>query len=114
MSGKGVSKVHYIILLILTFIPLIMTLIAFPFLPDPLPAHFSAGGNVNRWGSVYEALLLPVITLVTGLALIWATKYSGKKDDYAGRMMLFVTLITLIVFIVITAILLYVWMTYTG
>ena len=112
MFSKKIARMHYIILTILAFIPLVMTAIAFPFLPDPLPAHFSFSGSVTRWGSVYEAFLLPVIALVLGLFMIWATKFSERKDDYAGKMVFWTTIVMHAIFIAINAALLYVWATY--
>ena len=114
MSSKELTRMHYILLIILSFVPLIITAIAFPFLPDPLPAHFSFGGDVNRWGSVYESFLLPIIAVAVGLPLTWATKFSERKDNYAGRMVFYVTAISLMVFIVITVAMLGIWMTYTA
>src|SRR5690554_3498 len=30
-------------------------------LPEEIPAHFNLAGEVNRWGSKYEILILPII-----------------------------------------------------
>ena len=101
------TRTHYIVLMILALLPLMITLIALPFMPDTIPAHRSLGGVVDRWGSKYEMLLLPAIALVTGLFMMWITKYSLSKDDYAGRMVFYVSAGTAILLIVIT-----IWLTY--
>ena len=113
MKSEPLTRMHYIFLFILTFIPLIMTLIVLPFLPDTIGLHFDMSGNVNRYGSKYESLLMPLITVATGSSLMWVTKFASKKDDWAGRMMFWVTLGTLILFIVITAYTLYMFHTHS-
>ena len=61
------------------------TLVAIVLLPDIVPVHFDIHGEVDRWGSKYEMLILPV-----SLALIWVlgdksigffTKRVGDSDD---------------------------------
>lgn len=36
-------------------------------LPDTVPAHFGVSGEVDRWGSKWELLILPVISIVLHL-----------------------------------------------
>ena len=35
--------------------------------------------EVNRWGSKYEMLLLPLITLLMGVFLLKVSRWSGKQ-----------------------------------
>ena len=44
-----------------------MVLAALPFLPDSIPAHYNAAGQVDRWGSKYETLIFPALMLPYGL-----------------------------------------------
>jgi len=55
-------------------------LIALPFLPEQIPAHYNAAGQVDRWGSRYETLIFPAMTVLTGLIMLAASKYSAKKE----------------------------------
>lgn len=63
-----------------TFIPLLLTLIILPFLQESLPAHYDMDGNVDRWGSKYEQLILPIIIIF--LSLFWKLfiNYYQKKE----------------------------------
>lgn len=63
-----------------TFVPLIITFFVLPFLQDSLPAHYDMSGNVDRWGSKYEQLILPIIIIV--LTLFWKIliNYYSKKE----------------------------------
>lgn len=45
-----------------------------PSLPTQLPAHFDIYGEVDRWGSKYELLTLPIVAGVLALGMIWLRK----------------------------------------
>ena len=53
--------------LILIMLVLASTLVAMALLPDIIPVHFDIQGEVDRWGSKYELLLIPAV-----LTLIWS------------------------------------------
>ncbi|NKF08032.1 SdpI family protein [Clostridium gasigenes] len=52
------------LLWILTFMPLVITLIALNYLPETTPAHYNFSGEIDRWGSKYEILILPIMTMI--------------------------------------------------
>ena len=60
-------KIQKTIFYILMFLPLPVTLISLVFLPDQIPAHYGSDNQVTRWGSKYETLLFPVVTIIFGL-----------------------------------------------
>ncbi len=70
---------------IISVIPLLVTLVVIKFLPESLPAHYDMNGNIDRWGSKYEQLLLPVTIIL--LTLFWQLfinhfrKKAEKTDD---------------------------------
>ena len=66
---------------ILMFLPLAVVLVALPFLPDQIPAHYGFDNQVTRWGSKYEALLFPILTIVFGLFLLAMTRYAAKHEE---------------------------------
>ena len=47
--------------------------------PDQIPAHYNIRGEVDRWGSKYEFLILPVINLLFGVFMAWLARQEGKK-----------------------------------
>lgn len=70
---------------ILTFLPLILAIIAVGFMDKKIPIHYDAAGNVNRWGSRYEIFVLPIATfLITGF-LLWMQKFAAKQEDYGDN-----------------------------
>ena len=66
---------------ILMFLPLAVVLVALPFLPDQIPAHYGFDNQVTRWGSKYEALLFPILTIVLGLFLLALARYAAKHEE---------------------------------
>jgi len=114
MKDAPLTKMHYLTLMIIPFVPLAITLIALVFLPETVPVHFNGSGVADRFGSKYEMLLLPVIAVVFGLIMTRVTKFSESKDDYAGRLTFCVSLGAAVLFIAITAVILYAVFEYTA
>ena len=52
---------------VLTCFPVVLSLLLCPLLPERIPAHYNLYGEVDRWGSRLEVLLLPLCCLVGGL-----------------------------------------------
>lgn len=74
-------KVKKIIFYILMFLPLIITLITLPILPEQIPAHYGFDNQVTRWGSKYEALLYPAATIAFGFFMSGMAKYSSRHEE---------------------------------
>lgn len=56
-------------MVLLGLLPLIITLLALPHMPDIVPAHYNASGELDRWGSKCESLILPVLSLL--ICAVW-------------------------------------------
>lgn len=70
---------------VLTLLPLVISAIAvFWFLPDTIPAHYGASGQVDRWGSKYESFILPGIVLPFGLFMLGMVKLASRQEA-AGK-----------------------------
>ena len=48
----------------LAVLPTIVTAVALKFMPDTVPLHYNFAGEIDRWGSKYEHLLMPVFLIV--------------------------------------------------
>lgn len=67
----------------LAVLPLLVTAVLLPLLAEKVPMHYNLSGAVDRWGSKYETLLLPVVILA--LALLWSLLIkSYRKRQQAG------------------------------
>lgn len=79
-------KYKKIVYYILMFLPLIVTLIAIPLLPEQIPAHYDFNNQVTRWGSKYESFIFPVITVFFGFFMLGMAGYSAKHEE-TGKIM---------------------------
>ena len=63
----------------ISFISLIGTAIVLQFMPESVPMHYDASGNIDRWGSKYENLIFPMIILAMSLFWTLFMRYFEKK-----------------------------------
>ena len=70
---------------VLMFLPLVASLIALQFLPDVIPAHYNINNVVDRWGSKYEILILPVVTISFGLFSLAMGKVAQKQEPLGNN-----------------------------
>ena len=104
MKGK---KIVYFILM---FLPLVATLVLLPFFPEQIPAHYGADNQVTRWGSKWELLILPAVTLLMAgffslvTKLIRASEPDGQNNE---KVLLISGCATLLLFNVMTGYFLY-------
>ena len=99
------------------FLPLTVTLIWLQFLPDRVPLHYDFSGNIDRWGSKWENLLLPGIVLVMALIFALTEKLGFRAaagdqrktaQAVSNRKVLRITMLaTSLTFTVLQAVLLY-------
>lgn len=73
-------KTKKIIFYSLMFLPFAAVLISLQFLPQQIPAHYGINNQVTRWGSKYETLIYPVITIAFGCFMLAIAKYSAKHE----------------------------------
>lgn len=69
------------ILWLLTLLPLIITIVVMPLMPNKVPMHYTAGGHVNRWGSKYENLGFPIFTVAMMLFMECFIIFYSKKQN---------------------------------
>ena len=70
-----------IIYFVLMFLPLLLTVIVLPFLPEKIPAHYNFAGEIDRWGSKFETLIFPAVTFAMGFFMLWMAKISAKQEE---------------------------------
>ena len=96
--------------LVLMFLPLVITLMILPHLPNQIPAHSGFDGQVDRWGSKCETLIVPLLAVITGGILLLVAKFAGKAEDGGQnnrRVTLLGSIIALLVFNAMTLYFLY-------
>lgn len=66
---------------ILAALTLLTTVIMLFIFPDTIPVHFDINGIADRWGSKYEMLIMPIVSLLCVLMLERMKKYYYIKAD---------------------------------
>ena len=70
---------------IIALLPLVITAAVMPFMPEKVPMHYSIDGSVDRMGSRYELLLMPLLIIlilaVTSFVVKHYQKRAGGPDD---------------------------------
>lgn len=75
------NKTKFLVYLIITLMPLIVTLILLPSLPEKVPMHINFRGEIDGWGSKNQSLALPVITIILGFLIPKFYKIENKDYD---------------------------------
>ena len=74
-SDRKLSRTGWVIWWVLAFAPLVAACVALAFVSGSVPAHFGADGQVDRWGSKWELLILPAVVTVFAAAMaIWVRR----------------------------------------
>lgn len=66
---------------ILTALPVVAALVVFPFFPDSIPAHYNLRGEVDRWGSRGELLIVPVVYSLMAVLFYQVLRLVQKKGN---------------------------------
>lgn len=74
----------------LMLLPLAVVLITLQFLPELIPAHYDMNNQVTRWGSKYETLIFPVITVLLGYFMLAMVKLSSKQEEHGSNNKMYV------------------------
>ena len=74
------------VLLFLCFAPILIAVIGVQFLPDQIPVHYNAAGEIDRWGSKYEQLVIGVAFSASGWILWLVSKFSHCFADTAEEL----------------------------
>ncbi|MCB7513143.1 SdpI family protein [bacterium 210917-SL.2.15] len=69
------------ILLVLCAAPILAAVAGVQFLPDQIPVHYNDVGEIERWGSKYEELILGVAFSLSGWILWLVSRFSGVFAD---------------------------------
>lgn len=88
---------------ILTVLPLAVTLVILPSLPERIPAHYDIHGSIDRMGSRYEALILPAVIIVNGIFLWIMQRITARKSERNAVAVEWIGIFTLFIFNLLNA-----------
>lgn len=75
-------KTRNLILFLLLLLPWIVSLISLKYLPSQIPAHYNFQGEVDRWGSKYEVMIMPILILILCGAMGILIKRLSNNSKY--------------------------------
>ncbi len=67
---------------LLVWLPVMSSLLAFPFLPSTIPTHWNFSGEITGWGNRQALLLLSFISPVICVSMRLLPMIDPKKDSY--------------------------------
>lgn len=76
------NKSKYIILYLITLLPIIVTAVLYNKLPDQFPVHWNIQGQVNRYGDRSSAFLTASVPFLIVLMMQLLPKIDPKKRNY--------------------------------
>ena len=89
-------KVKAIFSCVMLLVPLAMTLVLLPAIPEIIPAHWHFDGSVTRYGSRYELLIAPFVAIfVGGILMLYLKQHQSDTVIYGtaiGIAVLFISL----------------------
>lgn len=74
-------KKGYWVIAALVLFSIAVTIVFISMMPDRVPMHYNAAGEVDRMGSKYENLIFPGAIVIVGLSLILARKSKDLKKN---------------------------------
>jgi uncharacterized membrane protein len=74
------------LLIVVLLLPFIALAVAWPSFPAKVPMHFDSHGNVNRYGSPMELLILPGINILVAILLYFIPRIDPKKANIVASM----------------------------
>jgi len=114
-KGEYALKRKYLLCFILALLPLLITAVALCFLPDIIPAHYNAAGEIDRLGSKYEQLIFPAVTLGMYAFFILLARREAKNGRTGNEKVLLITgAATLALFDAMAAYFTYLAFSYSG
>ncbi|WEV76105.1 SdpI family protein [Bifidobacterium sp. ESL0800] len=86
-SAIAGAKGWNLAMVLLGLLPLIVYLLALPYMPDRVPMHYNAHGELDSWGGKGDWLFFPLFTLL--VCLVWLVceipvERSARKQSNAG------------------------------
>ena len=91
-------KHGYGIIYTLMALSLVIAWIFLAFLPDQVPMHYNITGEIDRFGSKYENLLLPFFSVLMGFMMTGMAKYHKRRGERGNEKTLVITGIFCVLF----------------
>ncbi|MCL1918472.1 MAG: DUF1648 domain-containing protein [Peptococcaceae bacterium] len=110
ISPQIYMKYRHVAAWLLSFVPVVITLIVLPILPDTIATHYGLDGADN-YGSKYAMLVLPIISIAMGSIWFFSGVFTHRDENKEKvkqnmRILLWFDIFSSLLFTIITIILL--------
>lgn len=93
-------KLKYYVISALMFLTLIYIIIFMIISPDSIPMHYNILGEIDRYGSKYEMIMIPIFVLISGIVpMLFAKHFKSKSDKSSEKLSLNVGIVLVLMFI---------------
>jgi uncharacterized membrane protein len=75
-----------LLLVVVLILPFIALAVIWSSLPERVPMHFDAHGNVNRYGSPFELLILPGMNVLVAIILYFIPRLDPNRANIVASM----------------------------
>lgn len=101
------NLIIYYLIIAITIFSLLSALILIRIMPDQVPIHFDALGNITRYGSKYETLVFAGCNILFAALGYLAFTYARKRSELTSNLVIsnIILLLTIIGFIIFNMIL---------
>lgn len=82
--SKAVIILH-VVYGVLAILPLVLFFIVLPLLPEMVAVHFGASGQPDRFGSKFELVFLPLVSIGFAILLYFIVRASGTRSKNPRR-----------------------------
>ncbi len=91
-------KKYYTAICVLMLLCIIGSAVILILSPDTIPVHFSFKGEIDRYGSKYENLLFPCVTLLLGTFLMLSARKQQRKGEHTNEKTMLITAVFTVAF----------------
>lgn len=85
---KSASNITFLLVITLTFLSILISLVMLRIMKDIIPVHFNEFGQITRYGSKYESLVLAGCNLLFMSLAIGVYLYTKKNPEYSSNVLI--------------------------
>lgn len=71
----------------LAVVQLVAVCVVWHLVPDSIPAHWNAAGEIDRWGGRWELLIMPIFTVVFAVGMSFVVRRCTERRVAVGSLL---------------------------
>ena len=86
-TRPGTPRLLWVLYWTLAVIQLVAVCAAWRLVPDSIPAHWDAAGEIDRWGSKWELLIMPIATVAFAVGMSFVVRRCPDRRVAVGSLL---------------------------